>query len=395
MTAASAPDDLRRLPLWFDLQTFARADDEGRTEDPTGKRISKARGKGQVAKSTEIGQALSLLFGFWFLWAYSGRILGGQARYMSYVLGRLDGLEVTQASLSLRYVEAAGVVAVSVFPLLLVVSAVHIVSNIAQVGFLFSWEPLRPNFSKILPNPSKLIGQLLPFGRQFFFNFAKSIFKVAVIGWLGWSAIVSAAPSLAAMASMSPLAAATGTLDIAMGIVVRASIVLFVIAAADYVFSRHEWTDSLKMRKEDVKDERRQAEGDPEVKRQQRRRMFETAKRRMLREVPQADVVITNPTHYAVALKYDALTMGAPTVVAKGEGHLAKRIREIAEEAGVPILERKALAQALYKSVEIGDEIPADLYAAVADILAFVFRQRNARGAGPSFAPSFAPAGAT
>lgn len=375
-------------PRWFDLQTFARAEDEGRTEEPTQKKIGKARGKGQVAKSVEIGQALTLLFGFLLVWATSRSILGGQARYMRYVLGRLDALDVSQASVRLRYIEAGSVVLAAIVPLLLLVVVVQVVANVAQFGFVFSWEPLRPNLSKLLPNPSKLIGRLLPFGRAFFFNFAKSLFKVAVIGFLGWTVLSDSIPAFASMALMPPLASATGTLEIAVGIVLRASFILLLIAAADYLFQRHEWREGLMMRKEEVKDERKQAEGDPEVKRQQRRRMMETARRRMLREVPRADVVITNPTHYAVALKYESLTMRAPTVVAKGEGFLALRIRRLAEESDVPVVENKPLAQALYKTVEIGREVPAEFYGAIAEVLAYVYRRKR----GGAYAPAGAPA---
>lgn len=381
-----------RPATWFDLQTFARAEDEGRTEEPTGRKISKARGKGQVAKSPEIGHALSLLVGFLLVWMLSNYILGGQARYMTYVLGRLDSLEISQAALRVRYLEASGIFLAATLPFLVVVSFVYVAAYVAQFGFLFSWEPLRPNLSKLIPNPSALIGKLLPFGRPFYFNFAKSLAKLVVVGWIGWATIADSLAAIGAMALSSPLAAATGTLEIALKIVVKVSIFLLFVSALDYWFQRHEWKEGLKMRKEEVKDERKQSEGDPEVKRVQRRRMVEAAKRRMLKEVPRADVVITNPTHYAVALRYDQATMKAPTVVAKGEGLVALRIRQVAEEAGVPVVENKPLAQALYKSVEVGQEIPPELYQSVAEVLAYVYRQRRAAAARGRPAAAPAPA---
>ena len=176
------------------------------------------------------------------------------------------------------------------------------------------------------------------------------------------------------MWQMQPYVILNLIVSISWELIWKICLFLLLIASADYGFNRYQWKDSLKMKKEEVKDEAKQAEGDPIIKRAQRQKMIQVARRRMMREIPTADVVITNPTHYAIALKYDQSVMTAPRCIGKGEGFIALKIRQIAEEHGVPIVENKPLAQALFRGVEIGEEVPPQFYSAVAEVLAYVYR---------------------
>ncbi len=369
--------DLRAVAgaRWFDLQLFA-AEDEGRTEDATGKRISKARGDGQVAKSAELTQAAALFFGILTLTLMLPKFVGHELHLMKFWLQNVGTMELTQESLRTHFLHIYVHVAMAIWPIALVEMIVAIVGNIAQVGWLFTWKPLQPQWTKIFPNPKRLIDRLL-IGKTVAFNFAKSVLKILFIGWLAGGILIDSLPSLRMSWNMQPYPFVRLVGEIAWEMTWKICMFLMVIAAADYFFNRHMWKDSLKMKREEVKDEQKQAEGDPQIKQAQRKRMIQSMRRRMMKEVPTADVVITNPTHYAIAIKYDQATMTAPTCVAKGEGHIALKIRQLAEEHGVPTYENKPLAQALYKAVEIGDEVPPEFYTAVAEVLAFVYRQKK------------------
>lgn len=361
---------------WFDLQLFA-ADDEGRTEDATAKRISKARGEGQVAKSAEIPQAVALLLGVLTVTIFLPKLIGHEVAEMKYWFQNLGSMELTHESLRVHFLRIGAHVAAVLWPIALVEILVAVVGNIAQVGWLFTWQPLQPQWTKILPNPQKLVDRLL-FGKTVAFNFFKSILKLLFVGWIAGVVLWDNLGVLRASWGMQPVPFVQLVAAISWEITWKVCLFLLAIAAADYLFNLHMWKESLKMKREEVKDEQKQSEGDPMVKQAQRRRMIQAMRRRMMKEVPTADVVITNPTHYAIAIKYDQSTMTAPSCVAKGEGHLALKIRQIAEEHGVPTYENKPLAQALYRAVEVGDEIPPEFYQAVAEVLAFVYRQKRA-----------------
>ncbi|MEK8022573.1 MAG: flagellar biosynthesis protein FlhB [Candidatus Hydrogenedentota bacterium] len=361
--------------FWFDLQLFA-SEDEGRTEDPTGKRISKAHGEGQFARSPEIGQVLGLVVGAIVIMIILPRFVGYQVRHLKYFLGNLSTLELSQESLIIHFYEIMIHFAAVLWPIALAEIIVTTGASLAQTGFHFSWTPLQPKWNKIFPNPSKLIDRLV-IGKTMLFNLVKSTAKVAFIGWIAYGVISDYLPQLLTTWSMQPYPIIRLIVEVSFELVKRICFFLAVIAAADYAFNHWQWKDSLKMKKEEVKDESKQSEGDPQVKQAQRKRMMMMARRRMMREIPTADVVITNPTHYSVAVKYDQSMMVAPRVIAKGEGFIALKIRQIAQEHGIPLYENKPLAQALYKGVEIGDEVPPQFYQAIAEVLAYVYRQKK------------------
>lgn len=365
----------RDIRYFADLQMFA-ADDEGRTEDPTDRKIQKAREEGQVPKSQEIIHVISLYLGALVAVITLPWFIGYEVGYLRHWFGNLHSFELSQASMQGLSAELIGHILAVLWPMLLVQVFVAIGGNILQVGWVFTWQTLQPKWNKIIPTPSKLFDRLV-FGKTVFFNLAKSVMKLVGVVTIAWFVFEAKLPLLLAMWKMEPYTTIDLVVDLAYELTWKICLFLAILSFADYSFNRHQWKESLKMRISEVKDERKQAEGDPEVKRAQRRRMMEVARRRMMKEIPTADVIITNPTHYAVAVKYDAGMMTAPKVVAKGEGFIALRIREIAAEHGVPLYENKPLAQALFRGVEIGSEIPPQFYGAVAEVLAYVYRLKK------------------
>ena len=259
-------------------------------------------------------------------------------------------------------------------PVLVVVFVVAILGNIIQVGFLFTVKPITPDFSRIVPRFSRWLQRSFASGEALF-NFAKSIAKIAVIGAIAYLNITAELPHLTRLALAGFFAGVSLISQVAFRIVLESAIAFLVFSAVDYWFQRRQHMESLKMSKQEVKEERKMYEGDPLT----RSRLRESACGRSCggpcsRRCPRADVVITNPTHYAVALEYNRALMSAPTVVAKGADLVAQKIKEVAAENGVPLMENKPLAQALFHEVEIGDTIPEKFYDAISIILAEVYK---------------------
>ncbi|GAB6933468.1 flagellar biosynthesis protein FlhB [Calditerricola satsumensis] len=357
------------IGLAVDLQFFA----EEKTEKPTPRRRQEARRKGQVAKSVELPAALILLVAFLLLLA-----AGKQLAYETAVLLR-HGLAVdVRAPLTARTVERllmtyalAGIKIVA--PFALVALLLGVLGNAVQFGFLVTTDPLVPRWTRV--NPVEGFRRILSV--RALVELGKTLVKFGVI--LGALALVlwREVDRIAMLARM-PLAqglAYLGETSVKLGLVFSG--LLVALAALDYGYQRLVYERQLRMSKQEVKDEYKRTEGDPLIKQRIRKRQREMAMRRMMQEVPKADVVITNPVHVAVALRYDAAEMDAPRVVAKGADYLALKIRQIAGQHGVTIMENPPLARALYARVEVGQTIPEDLYRAVAEVLAYVYRLKG------------------
>lgn len=251
---------------------------------------------------------------------------------------------------------------------------VGILVNFLQVGAIFTTDPLRPRFDRINP----LQGMKRLFSPRSFVELAKSLIKLGVAGTILWNSFRNEMMPFSERAmGMTGVTAIEGFWKILYNVSIRIILALLALGILDYFYQRWEHAKSLRMTKKELKDEYKQMEGDPQIKSRIKQRQRQMAMRRMMQDVPKADVVITNPTHFAIALRYDAATMSSPQVVAKGEGYMAARIREIAEENKVPLVENPPLARAIYKAVEVGGTIPAELYQAVAEVLAFVYRLRG------------------
>ena len=267
---------------------------------------------------------------------------------------------------TLQYILAA-------LPFLLGGFLIAFFSNGLQFKFQISTEPLKPSFDKFNP----IQGFKRMFNTQALFRLLLSIAKIALIGAIAYSYLSGRLKDIFLLYEMPLNQGISLVLDMVVDLGLRISLVYLVIGFADFFFQRWKFNQNLKMTKQEVKDEYKDQEGDPEIKSRQKQKMREASQRRMMKNVPQADVVITNPTHIAVAIKYDTDVAPAPILVAKGEEYLAQRIREAAKEAGVPIVENKPLARAIYTTVDLDQEIPAELYQAVAEILAMVYSQQG------------------
>jgi flagellar biosynthetic protein FlhB len=261
-------------------------------------------------------------------------------------------------------------------PILGVVLIAAFIGNVAQVGFQFSVKPIQPDISKINPNPARFFQRVL-FSKQTAVNLGKAVFKIAAIGFVAFFLIRRDLYVITRTLDMGLNQGLQVILTIAFKLIMIVSGFLLVLSFPDYLFQRRQHIESLKMTRQELKEERKLLEGDPLLRARMRERQRAYARRRMMHEVPTADVVITNPVHYAVALKYEVLRMSAPSCVAKGQELIAQRIRSIAEEHDVPVVENRPLARELYRKVEVGDEVPDELFTAVAEVLAFVYKLKR------------------
>jgi flagellar biosynthetic protein FlhB len=349
-------------------ETFAE-----RTEQATAKRRADARKKGQVARSREVPTVMVLLTGLVVLFFWGSAMY----RHLSLLLARLFGQVGTLAldpvsfqNLAWEIFAALGVI---LAPILLGVTAAAALSNYLQVGSLFSWEAVQPDFGKI--NPVKGFGRL--FSRQAAAELVKSIFKFAIIGWVAYATIRAEWAQIVSLWNQEAGQIFRYVGQVSFHLFLKTVLVMAALAVLDYAFQRWSYEKSLRMTRREVQDEFKQTEGDPLIKSRIRSIQRELARRRMMAEVPKADVIITNPTHLAVALQYRYKDMSAPKVIAKGAELVAQKIKETAKAHGVPLVENKPLAQTLYRNVDLGQPIPSSLYQVVADILAYVYRLRG------------------
>lgn len=361
--------------LAIDLQWFA-AEDEGRTEEPSEYKIRKAREEGRVAKSQELIGALGLLLPTLTLIFLGPSMFKTSLEMIRFFFTRLN--ETDNLLNGTFFVVFLTYFARLALPIIAVAMLSGIIANLVQTGFLFTTKPLVPKFSKIVPRFGQYFQRTL-FSVEGLFNFAKSILKIAIIGVVSYIVISSKIQQLARLQTATLWTGFITVAGLAAQLLIIAALLLLGLSIPDYLFQRWQYMESLKMTKQEVKEERKMYEGDPLIKSRLRQRMRELLSRNMAANVPKADVVITNPTHFAVALEWNKDTMPAPMVTAKGADEVAQRIKAIANEHGVPIVENKPLARALYAEVEIGDIIPETYYQAIATVLAHVYKINEER----------------
>ncbi|AJY76583.1 flagellar biosynthesis protein FlhB [Paenibacillus beijingensis] len=356
-----------RYPL--NLQLF----NQEKTEPATPKKRDEARKKGQVSKTQELPGALIILFVF-----LSFLALGGYYKERLYYLfgGLLQDwltMDLSSGNVMSLFNSVTMQIIIMLAPVFAIAVLTAIASYYVQIGFLLTGEPLKPKLSKLNP----LTGFKHIFSLRSLVELLKSLLKLTVVGlilfftiWKEWDRILTLGN-----VPVEELFLFTARLTLQLGIEFAA--VLFILAVGDYIYQRYEYEKSLRMSKQDIKDEFIKTEGNPLIKGKIRERQKRMALQRMMQEIPKADVVITNPTHFAVALKYDSSKMEAPVILAKGMDYVAQRIKEIAKENGIVTMENKPLARALYDRTEIGDSIPAELFQAVAEVLAYVYKLKG------------------
>ena len=362
--------------LEYNLQFFAKDGPGGeKTEQPTAKKLSDARKEGQVAKSKEITNAFELLTFFlliYFWVQYMGTFFVGDMydiysqipEYIKMYDGRIQ-----EQTFNALFIQSMLRVLLILAPFLLIGVLVAFVTNVVQVKWKPTTKPLQPKFNKLNP----VSGFKRIFSVNSLMELVKSILKIGLVGYVVYSYLKKNMPP---MYQFYGLSLNQGIMQVGMLVVnlgIRISLFYMIIAALDYIYQKVKFKNDMKMTKQEVKDEYKNQEGDPQIKSKQRQRMQEASRRRMMQQLPQADVVITNPTHYAVAIKYDQEVYDAPYVVAKGADYLAQKIKETARENHIEIVENKPLARMLYANVDVGGVVPPELYQAVAEVLAFVY----------------------
>ena len=366
--------------LRYNLQWFAQDGEGGeKTEPATQKKLDDARKEGKVAKSKELTSAFMLIVLFLILKIFVSYIGDNLVNVFSIVYNRIAGyvnpgeIGFTSQAVSAFTLQMLIQILLSVWPFFLIGVVIAILVSIVQVGWKVSAKPMEPKLSKFNPiNGFKRI-----FSKESLFNLVMAIIKIVLIGLIAYFSVRDKANDLFVLYEISLNQAISLVGEIILDTGLKISIVYLIVGLADFIYQKRKFNEDMKMTKQEVKDEYKNTEGDPQIKGRQRRKMQEVSQRRMMQDVPKADVVITNPTHLAVALKYDADTAKAPVLLAKGEDYLALKIKEIAKENYVEIVENKPLARMIYHNVDIGSEIPPELYQAVAEVLATVYRMKN------------------
>ena len=349
------------------------AQDPDRTEKATPRRRNKAREEGSVARSSDFDGAV-LLWGNYFLFMGLGAAtLALMAKQVAHFLQLAQPGALAEAGRVTLLGDVMTILGRLLLPFLGLNFLVALTTGFAQRGFSFSAKPLQPKFERL--NPAQGFKKI--FSTKAVVDLFKSLAKFALLAWVAYAVLGTRIPLLLATMKL-PLGQSLDLFQSTLFALYRnVMLAMLVLALSDFAWQRSSWEKSIRMTKQEIKDEAKDSEGNPEVKQKQKNIMQAAARRRMLAEVPKATVVVTNPTHVAIALRYDE-EMAAPVCVAKGLDHLALKIRERAREAGVPTLERPELARALYRVVEVDKPIPRDLYQAVAQVLAFVYRLRGA-----------------
>ncbi len=353
-----------------------KPDSDERTEPASDKKREESRSKGSVAKSMDLNSAVMLLFGFLALYTFGSTMVSQMSSMFKQVLGHLSSIEVTITSITELIYMVFAFLAVSLLPVMVTMMLIGIVSNFLQVGFMFSPKAFSMKWEKL--NPLTGIKRVM-FSMHSAIEMGKGMLKITVVGFITYAIVNKVIVDSISLVDSDVMSIAQFMVSAMSEIVLKIGFIFFSIAGFDYLYQRFEFEKNLKMTKQEVKDEYKMSEGDPQIKGRIKTIQRQIAYKRMMTDVPKADVVVTNPTHFAVALKYDTKKMSAPTVVAKGADLIALKIKEIAKTNGVPIVEDKPLAQALFKSVSIGDQIPEKLFQAVAQILAYIYKLKQAR----------------
>lgn len=361
----------------YNLQFFAKEGMGGeKTEPATQKKLDDARKKGQVAKSREITNGLELLALFLILKFWVGHMGIQFLDIFNNVYNKIPELVMfregmmPERDISIIFRHMALQVLLIIAPILVVAFLIAFVTDVAQVKWKPTLEPMRPKFSKL--NPLKGFKKF--FSLNALVELVKSIAKIGLILYICYSYLKDKWAMLLNLYDVTLMQALQLVAETVTDLGIRIALLYMVIAFADFAYQKIKFKNDMKMTKQEIKEEYKQQEGDPQIKGKIRQKMRESSMRRMMQDLPQADVVITNPTHYAVAIKYDPKVADAPLVIAKGEDYLAARIKEAAREHHIEIVENKPLARMLYANVDIGQAVPPELYQAVAEVLAFVYQ---------------------
>lgn len=348
-------------------------DDSEKTEEPSHKKLEDARDKGQVPSSKEVNHWIIFLAATVFLLGLAPPLAQDISRSMLTFLERPHEFSVTMQTAPIIIGDALGALGIAIAPTAALFLVAALGAGLLQNGFLFSTESITPKLEKI----SLIAGVKRMFSLKSLAEFGKGILKLIIVGAIAASVIMPEMLAIETISGMHAAALIERLADVAARLVMAVLAIMTLIASVDYLYQKWEHIKKLRMSRQDMKEEYKQTEGDPIIKQRLRQIRADRSRKRMIAEVPKADVVITNPTHFAVALKYDQTGMNAPIVLAKGVDKAAFRIREVAEEHGIPIVENPPLARGLYASVGIDEEIDEEHYRAVAEVINYVWKLKG------------------
>jgi len=355
--------------LQLDLQLFSGE----KTEPATPKKRQEARKKGQVAKSMDLPAAFILFFSFLSFFLLGGYMKEKLVSLFQSIFYNFLTLNLSMNNIMVLFETVSLQMLLILGPIFLISIVIAVLGNYLQIGFLMTGDPLMMKFSKINP----LEGAKKLFSLRAVVDFLKSMLKMTIIGIVVYQTLWGEREHIMQLARLPLEEIMIYASAVTLRLGIKIGFVLIVLAILDYIYQKYEHEKSLKMSKQDIKDEYKKSEGDPLVKGKIREKQRRMALQRMMAEVPKADVVITNPTHFAVAIQYDAGKMQAPTVIAKGTDYIALKIKQVAKDNGIITMENKTLARALYAQVEIGESIPSDMFQAVAEVLAYVYKMKG------------------
>ena len=356
----------------INLQLFADSSDK--TEKATQKKREDLRKKGQVMQSRELPANLIMLVMFISFRTFGNFIYHECKSVFQFFINEAPSHDITNTAEIMRLITYSVLeIAKISAPFFIIAMIVGALGTYVQIGFLFTAEPLKPKFSNLSP----MKGLKRIFSTRSLFELIKSLAKVSLVSLVAWNSIKSEFTNMLKLMDMEIGPLTMYIINTALDIAIKICFSMLAISAVDYFFQRRKHEKDIRMSKQEIKEEYKQMEGNPEIKSKIKQKQREISMRRMLQEVPKADVIITNPTHFAVAIKYEPQKKAAPYVLAKGADFMAQRIKEIAKENKIHTMENRPLAQALYKSVEVGDSVPPELYKAVAEVLAFVYKMEG------------------
>ena len=354
------------------------ADDSAqeKTEQPTPRKREDAKDKGSVAKSQELNSVAVLIAGMLAFKATSGMFAKTIQQFVRTTYHESSFMEITVQSLPGQVIDFMKVLGTIIIPILAIVLVAALISNVAQIGFMVAKKALIPDFKKVSP----LSGLKRLFSLRSIVELLKGIIKITILALISYFVITKHQESFLFLPHKSASEIVTLLSSVLLELTFKIALALLVMAAADFAYQKYEYEKGLKMSKQDVKDDNKQSEGNPEIKGRIKSIQMQQARKRMMQDIPEASVVVTNPTHIAVALKYEPNNSSdAPKIIAMGKNKLAERIKEIARENDIPVMENKPLARSLFESCEVGMEIPSAFYQAVAEILSSIYQKDKNR----------------
>lgn len=349
------------------------AEDEGKTEQPTAKKLTDARNKGNVARSPDLTNGVMLLVAVLILWIFGGRMWDMMQENFTQTVRLIPTYVLSDVNFTTLLVDQTLGILKMLYPMLLVLMVFGVIANLLQFGFMFNLDQIMPKMERLFN--MKAITNM--FAKDAMIELLKGLFKMAIVGYFAYDIIKSNYTEMIVMSDMDNKAIVGKIFSMSFEMMIKIALLMLFIGILDMLYRKRDYVDKLKMTKQEVKDEYKMMDGDPKIKQRMRQMQMQMHQKFMMNEVPGATVVITNPTFIAIALRYDRGSDESPVVVAKGKRLIAQKIRDLAGENRIPIVENKPLARSMFDVVVVGEPIPAEFFSAVAEVLAYVYSRER------------------